>query len=138
MWYAAWALAACWPAGAPIYAHHSFAGVFDGSRPVIVQGTIARVRWENPHTWIYIDTKDAKGTAVPWAFEANEPVILSRAGVTADILKPGLQVTVRGFHAHDRSKNMGAARDVTFADGRTVVIGRGGPAWPGDAAAAKP
>lgn len=135
--HAAVVAAAVWLATAPIAAHHSFAGVFDGNSPVIVQGTITRVRWENPHTWIYIHAKDASGATVAWAFEANEPVILSRAGVTADVMKPGLQVTIRGFHARDRSKNMGAVREVIFADGRSIIVGRGGPAWPGDAAAAK-
>ena len=53
---AAWLLAA-----APAAPHHSFAAVFDITRPVEFTGTITRIEWTNPHAWIYVAVADADG-----------------------------------------------------------------------------
>ena len=45
---------------ATAWAHHSFAAAFDMNKPVTVQGTIVQVRLENPHSWFFLDVKDAE------------------------------------------------------------------------------
>ena len=51
-------------AGAPVRAHHSFAAQFDDKAPVTLKGTLSKMEWLNPHTWIHIDVKDADGKVV--------------------------------------------------------------------------
>src|SRR5262245_15870865 len=48
-------------AGASLSAHHSFAAAYDTSKQITVQGTLVRVRLTNPHSWFFIDVKDADG-----------------------------------------------------------------------------
>ena len=48
-------------AATPAWAHHSFAVAFDRDKPVTVQAVVTEVKWENPHTLIYVDVKDKDG-----------------------------------------------------------------------------
>src|SRR5919204_5846704 len=92
----------------PASAHHSFAAAFDANALITVQGVITQVKPANPHSWIYLDVKDANGQVAQWGFEAQTPTALIRSGVKPDLFKVGSMVTIRGCHARDTSKNEGA------------------------------
>ena len=109
-------------ATAPMLAHHSFAAEFDGAKPVSVKGTVTKVDWVNPHSWIYIDVKGDDGTVVNWGLETGPPNILYRAGWRKDSVKPGDVINVDGFAAKDGSHTM-AARQVLTADGKKLFAG---------------
>ncbi len=117
--YAALALVLLFGVGAPLSAHHSFAAHYDMKKPVTVQGTIVRVRLANPHSWFYLDVKEADGRSTRWAFEAGTPSGMIRNGYKAGELPPGTIVTITGFHARDASQNVGMLRQLTTADGKT-------------------
>ena len=74
---------------APAPAHHSFAAVFDRSKPVKFTGTVTKVEWSNPHVWFYVDVKDDVGNITNWAFELTNPNMLMRSGWTKTSLKSG-------------------------------------------------
>jgi hypothetical protein len=105
------------------HAHHAFAAAFDANQPVTVRGVITEVRLENPHSWFFLDATDADGKVVTWAFEASTPTSLLRSGVAPGFIKPGDEVTIKGFHARDASQNAGAAREIIMADGRAFAVG---------------
>jgi hypothetical protein len=107
----------------PVSAHHSFAAAFDANALITVQGVITQVKLANPHSWIYLDVKDANGNVAQWGFEAQTPTALIRSGVKPDVFKVGSTVTIRGCHARDVTKNEGAAREIILADGRSYIIG---------------
>jgi hypothetical protein len=104
-------------------AHHSFSAAFDVNQPITVQGVIAEVRLENPHSWFFIDVKDASGKVERWGFEASTPTSLIRSGVKPGFVKTGDVVTIKGYHARDASQNAGAARELVLADGRAFAVG---------------
>ena len=110
-------------AAMPARAHHSFAAVFDADQPVTVHGIIAEVRLENPHSWFFINVKDASGKVEKWSFEASTPTSLIRSGVKPGFVKAGDEVTIKGYHARDASQHAGAARELVLADGRAFAVG---------------
>ena len=109
-------------------AHHSFAAVFDETKPVSVTGVITEVRLENPHSWFYVDVPDANGKMTKWGFEGNTPTSLIRAGYKRDAVKVGDKVTIKGSRARDLTATMGAAREIILEDGRSFIVGPRGAA----------
>ncbi len=107
---------------APMMAHHSFAAEFDGEKPLDLTGTVTKVDWVNPHSWVYIDVKSEDGTVANWGLETGPPNVLYRAGWRRDTLKPGDVITVHGFAAKDGSHTL-AARLVQTPDGRKLFAG---------------
>ena len=108
---------------AALAAHHSFAAEYDGGKPVTVTGTVARVDWQNPHIYLYVDVKDEKGAVAQWKFEGYPPNMLVRQGWKRDAtLKVGETITVFGWRAR-LDPHQGAAREVTFTDGRKLAAG---------------
>ena len=116
--YAAVALGLSFGAGVSLSAHHSFAAHYDMQKPITVQGTIAQVRLSNPHSWFYLDVKEADGRLSKWAFEAGTPSGMIRNGYKASELPPGTAVTITGFPARG-SRNVGMLRQLTTADGKS-------------------
>jgi Family of unknown function (DUF6152) len=110
-------------------AHHSFAAEFDADKPITVKGVITQVRIENPHSWFFLDAPGTDGKVEKWAFEASTPSSLVRGGFKPGTVKPGDEVTIKGFHARDPKANAGAARELVMADGREFAIGP--PVGPG-------
>jgi DNA/RNA endonuclease YhcR with UshA esterase domain len=105
--------------GTPAWAHHSFAAAYDLTKPVTVHGVITNVRLQNPHSWFFLEAKDESGKTVKWAFEAGTPSGMIRNGYKPSIIKPGAEVTIKGFHARDAAQNMGMLRELITADGQT-------------------
>ena len=116
-------------AAATLSAHHAFNAEFDQDRPVQLKGTVTRVEWINPHTWIHIDVKKADGTVEQWSIEGGTPNTLLRRGLKRDTLPAGTEIVVDGYQAKDGS-NKANGRDVTFTDGRTLFMGSSGTGAP--------
>jgi hypothetical protein len=102
-------------------AHHSVQSQFDIHKTVTVSGTVSKVEWINPHSYLTLNVKDASGNMQKWAFELGGAGALRRAGMSrADRggLKPGDEVTATALAARDGS-NSGFLQELKVADGRT-------------------
>jgi hypothetical protein len=120
------ALIACGPAA---HAHHAFAAEFDADKPLDLNGTVTKIKWVNPHSWLYFDVKNADGTTTNWGVEFGTPNSLANKGLTKQDVAPGTDVRIQGY----RSKNGGAfgySVTLTLPDGRKVQTGgaQDGPA----------
>jgi hypothetical protein len=106
----------------PVFAHHSFAAEFDGTKQITLNGVVTKVDWVNPHAYIYVDVKGDDGAVINWAIETGAPNVLYRQGWRKDDLKTGDMVTLTAFLAKDGS-HTAAARTVKLPDGRSVLAG---------------
>ncbi len=104
----------------PALAHHSVQAQFDIHKTFTVSGTVAKVEWINPHSYLTINVKDADGKVQKWAFELGGPGALRRAGMSREDrggLKPGDEVTASGLAAKDGSTT-GFLQELKLADRR--------------------
>jgi len=116
-------------AAVPVMAHHSFAAEFDAKKPVKLRGTVTKMEWINPHSWIHMDVKNPDGTVTKWMVEGGAPNALLRRGWNKNSLLPGTEILVEGFQAKDGA-NRANGRDITFADGKKLFVGSSGTGAP--------
>lgn len=109
--------------GQAVSSHHSALAEFDPGMPVKVTGTLAKVEWQNPHVWFFVDVTEPDGTVTTWGFSTSPPGSLMRRGITKDAMTIGAVVNVEGDRARDGSTNS-STRRLTFADGREVLVPR--------------
>jgi hypothetical protein len=105
-------------------AHHSIQAQFDIYKTITVTGTVTRMEFINPHSYLTVNVKDADGKVTKWAFEMTGLAGLRRAGLSrADRggLKPGDELTVIALAARDGS-NSGLAQELKMADGRDFKL----------------
>ena len=107
---------------APLAAHHSVAGQFDGRRPVSLEGVVTRVAWENPHVWIYLDVTERDGRVVNWAIECAPLGIMQRS-IDRSLVPNGARVTINAYRARNSEEPLAHAYDLILRDGRRFVIG---------------
>jgi hypothetical protein len=104
----------------PVSAHHSVQAQFDIHKTFTVSGTVAKVEWINPHSYLTVNVTGSDGKVQKWAFELGGPGALRRAGMSREDrggLKPGDEVTASGLAAKDGSTT-GFLQELKLADGR--------------------
>ncbi len=120
---------AMWGATASVSAHHAFAAEFDAKKPVNFKGTVTKMEWINPHTWLHVDVKKADGTVENWAIEAGTPNVLFRRGFTKESLLPGTEVVIEGYQSKDGTHRANG-RNLTLPNGKMLFLGSSGTGAP--------
>ena len=87
--------------GVRAYAHHSFASTYLEDQRMTVEGDVLQFLYRNPHSFVQVEAKDAKGNVVRWAVEWGGGGQLGSQGVNRDTLKPGDHVIVTGSPGRD-------------------------------------
>src|SRR3989442_9428047 len=69
-------------AAVPAFSHHSVQAQFDFDKPLSLTGVLTKVEWVNPHSYMFLDVKDAAGKVKKWALELVGPGGLRKAGLS--------------------------------------------------------
>ena len=86
----------------PAWSHHSH-GNYVTDTFIDLQGVVKEVHLVVPHSWVYLEIKDANGEPQIWALEATGRTGLQNIGVTRDYVKPGDTVKARCHRLRDGS-----------------------------------
>ena len=105
-----------------VSAHHAFAAEFDADKPIDLKGTVTKVKWVNPHSWLYFDVTDTTGKVTNWGVEFGAPNQLAKIGLTKADVAPGTAVRIRGYLTKNGGP-YGYSVIVTLPDGRDFQTG---------------
>src|SRR5919108_364429 len=92
----------------------------------MIQGTVKKVEWINPHSWITIEVKQPDGSTQTWEIEAGAPNAMFRRGFNKDSLPIGTEIVVTGYLAKNGLKRING-RDLTLPDGRKLFMATSNP-----------
>jgi hypothetical protein len=100
------------------FAHHGIAN-FDLNKDIAINGTVAKLAFVNPHSWLYVDVTGADGKTTQWQCEMRAATVLRRSGWSEAMFAVGTTVNVTG--SPDRnSPNTCYLGTITFADGTSM------------------
>lgn len=103
---------------APALAHHSFS-MFDNQKTFSIDGTVKEFELTNPHSWLYVVTKDAQGKVTEWGIEMGGPGAIGRSGWRSDTVKPGDKIVVE-IHPLKDGTHGGQFLNAKLSDGRLI------------------
>ena len=82
--------------GAPAYAHHSFAAVYNNKKEIKIEGKIVQLLYRNPHSYVQVEAPDENGVVQRWSVEWGGAAALGGEGVQRDTFKTGDHVIITG------------------------------------------
>ncbi len=113
----------------PAFAHHSSAAVYDRESTVETEGDITEIQWVNPHVRFKVRGPGADGRERLWDIESNSVSIVSRFGLTADLVKVGTHVKIAGNGGRQRDDIMWI-NNMLLPSGDEILFGSGiSPRW---------
>lgn len=108
-----------------VTAHHSFDAEYDSKKPITVTGYVTKLDWQNPHAFVFIDTKDETGVVKNFKVEMGPPYALTRGGWKRDSIKIGDKVTVQAAALAKDGSNAAGSEQTTFmilSDGQKLPM----------------
>lgn len=101
-------------AALPLFGHHSLSSKYDTEQVFMLDGTVKRLDWSNPHARLLLEAKDQTGTLQQWDFEMASPNLLAINGWKIDTFRKGDHVVVSAHPSRDGSHHAFATK-VTLA-----------------------
>jgi hypothetical protein len=108
-----------------VHAHHSLSGQFDVAKTFEIDGVVSRVDWVNPHTYIYVDVKQANGNPLTYKLESLPVAMMRKAGLSKqELLGEGKAVHVKAHPARNGTATLGYMVVMKLGDGREVQFAK--------------
>ena len=87
------------------WAHHNMSALFDFNQRFTRTGTLTKLDWRNPHSYITVEAKNDQGQMETWLFEGPAPNVFRNlnAGKTDFENAVGKIVKVEASRARDGS-----------------------------------
>ena len=104
-----------------LLAHHSVNSFYDLENAILVEGTLASIRWANPHVRLQLEVIAESGESEIWDIDSGGPTLLRRLGVTADLVEVGENVTISGYPSKRRDDEM-VGVSIALADGSSAPL----------------
>ena len=112
-----------------LQAHHSLAGVYDMKGEKELSGTVANIKFSNPHGSLALAVKNLDDSTTEWVMTLGSATALAQRGIGKtgpNALHTGDKITVKFLPAKDGSP-LGFLKSVTMPDGRVIQISAGNP-----------
>jgi hypothetical protein len=105
------------------WAHHNMSALFDFNQRFTRTGTLTKLDWRNPHTYLSVEAKNDQGQVETWLFEGPAPNVFRNLNVGKVDFEnaTGKTAKVEASRARDGSLK-GLMRIITMPDGKVVSL----------------
>lgn len=104
-----------------VRAHHS-AAQFDTSTEIVLEGTVTKYDWKNPHVYMAIEMLGEDGNRYVQEIEAGASSVLLPLGLTSDALEIGDRVLVTAAPNRRGAGHIVLGRELAKADGTILPL----------------
>ena len=111
-------------AGLPAAAHHASAPFYDDTKSVEAIGVVIRFRFQNPHSFVFIEGENEDGETVEWEVEMGPAVMMSRRGWTPETIKAGDPIRAVGQPSRAPGTFGICCAQLTNPDGSRIALVR--------------
>jgi len=101
------------------HAHHSPNSLYILEETIVIEGTVTRYQFINPHARIFLDVVNSTGKTEQWLAEGGSPNVLVRVGWDGNEVKKGDFVTITGNPPRNGT-NVIHWVDILLPDGREI------------------
>ena len=115
--------------GSVLLGHHSLAGVYQMDKATELSGTVADVKFTNPHGSLGVNVMGSDGTMKKWVMTLGSASALAQRGIGKtgqNALHVGDNIKIKFLPAKDGSP-LGFLKTVTMPDGRVIEVSGNGP-----------
>jgi len=99
-------------------AHHGF-GRFDRTKDAEFKGTITRIDFVNPHSYLYFDAVNEAGETIAMRCEMRAATLMRRSGWSREMFIPGAPATIYGFRHRDDPASC-YLEDISIGDAEAI------------------
>ncbi len=75
--------------GTQLQAHHAVASAYDLNKEIVLQGTLLKLNFANPHSNLHLSVPNADGTMTEWVLTTASTQVLTSKGFNKGSIKPG-------------------------------------------------
>jgi hypothetical protein len=94
-------------ASAAALGHHSFPGIYDTRETLVLEGTVTKFLFRNPHAFITVEIAGDDVSPEVWDLEMPPRWALERRGMTDSTVSPGDRLLVVCNPARDGGRSCG-------------------------------
>lgn len=100
-----------------LWAHHSIAAIYDGSRQLLLDATVTKFDFIHPHPVLTVEVAEPRDQSGTWRLEMDNRFELADIGMTAETFRSGDRVVVTGSPGRSNARSLYIRKLERPADG---------------------
>jgi Family of unknown function (DUF6152) len=87
--------------GAEVQAHHAVASAYDLNKEIVLEGTLLKLNFTNPHSNLHLAVPNKDGTTTEWVLTTASIQALTQKGFNKSSIKPGDALKITALPARN-------------------------------------
>jgi len=87
--------------GAEVQAHHAVASAYDLNKEIVLQGTLLKLNFTNPHSNLHLAVQNPDGTTTEWVLTTASTQALTQKGFNKSSIKAGDSLKITALPARN-------------------------------------
>ena len=87
--------------GPELQAHHAVASAYDLNKEIVLQGTLLKLNFTNPHSNLHLAVANPDGTTTEWVLTTASTQVLTQKGFNKGSIKPGDSLKITALPARN-------------------------------------